>query len=149
MSSVRTVQLLDFEADADAGFLDWLELTNQTIVVAHTNKLLGCGRDSRGQLAIEHVLFDRITGLCLRDDGNLIVAANHELWLMTDALSPGDTSPTGADRWLMCRTARFVGGVRPADPFAVDDDCWLVSVTLSAVCSLDETFSARAPWGPS
>jgi uncharacterized protein (TIGR03032 family) len=78
----------------------------------------------------------------------MVVAAQHELWRMTDALSDGDTSPTGADRWLMCRSARFVGGVRPSDPVATTDDCWFASVALSAVCSLDDTFSAKVRWVP-
>ncbi len=148
MTERSTVRLLDFEATADDGFTDLLARTNATVIVSHSNKLLGCGRDVSGRLVIDQVLFDRVTGACARDDGSLFVAAHHELWLMTDAVSPGDTSPTGAERWLMCRTARFVGGVRPADPSAVGDDCWFVSVTLSAVCSLDDTLSAKVRWVP-
>ena len=148
MSSMRTVQLLDFESSADDGFVGWLENTNRTVVVSHSNKVLACGRDMNGELSIDQVMFDRVTGVCNAADGSLLIVAHHELWRMTDAVSPGDTSPTGADRWLMCRTARFVGGVRPADPVAVGDDCWFVSVTLSAVCSLHETFSAHVRWVP-
>lgn len=148
MTTRKTVRLLDFEATADAGFVQWLERTNQVVLVSHTNKVLSCGRDAAGDLAVDHVPLDRVTGMCLGPNGSLLVAANDELWRLSDALSAGDLSPTGADRWLMCRTARFVGGVRPADPIAVEDDCWFASVALSAVCSLDDTFSARVRWVP-
>ncbi len=148
MSVIKTVQLLDFEATATDSFVDWLERTNQSIVLSHTNKLLMCGRDVRGDFVADQAPFDRVTGVCHGSRSSLLVAAGHELWRLTDALSPGDASPTGADRWLMCRTARFVGGVRPADPVAVDDDCWFASVKLSAVCSLDDTYSARVQWVP-
>lgn len=148
MSRVRTVQLLDFEAITDDGFVDWLASTNQTVVVSHSNKLLAAGRTVRGALEINQAPFERVTGVSVAPDGSLVVAAQHELWRMTDSLSDGEASPTGADRWLMCRTARFVGGVRPADPVATSDDCWFASVALSAVCSLDDTFSAKVRWVP-
>lgn len=148
MSGVRTVRLLDFEATNDDAFAEWLEKTNQTVVISHSNKLLTVGRDSVGRLAVDQVLFDRVTGVCVGADRSLWVAAHHELWRMTDALAAGESSPTGADRWMMCRTARFVGGVKPADLLATDGDVWFVSVALSAVCSLDETFSAKIQWVP-
>ena len=113
--SVRTVQLLDFEADANAGFVDWITRNDCSVVLSHSNKLLACGRDARDEVVVEHVLFDRVTGLSVGSDGTMWVASQHELWSMTNGLGPGDFSPTGADRWMMCRTARFVGGVRPAD----------------------------------
>jgi len=146
--AIHTARLLDFEATNDDGFVEWLERTNQTIVISHSNKLLTFGRNSSGRLAIDQVLFDRVTGLCVGVDRSLCVASHHELWRMTDALAPGESSPTGADRWMMCRTARFVGGVKPAEPIALADDVWFVSVALSAVCSLDDTFSAKVQWVP-
>lgn len=143
-----TVRLLDFEASVDDGVRDFLDRTDVTIVASHSNKLVSCGRDQAGEPSVDQVQFDRVTGLGVGADGSLHVAAQHELWRMTDAVSPGSTSPTGADRWLMCRTARFVGNVRPADLLPTADDCWFVSVTLSAVCSLDDTLSARVRWTP-
>jgi len=148
MTRVSTVQLLDFEATAEGDLVQWLTSANCSVAVSHTNKVLTIGRDAKGGLQVNHVLFDRVTGVCLTDGGDLLVASQHELWRLTDALSPGDLSPTGADRWLMCRVARFVGGVRLADPIAVGDDCWFASVALSAVCSLDDTFSAHVRWVP-
>jgi len=149
MTQISTVQLLDFEATAEGDLIEWLEVAGCSIAVSHTNKVLTIGRDAKGGLQVNHVLFDRVTGVCLTAGGDVLVAAGHELWRLTDALTPGDLSPTGADRWLMCRVARFVGGVRLADPVAVGDDCWFASVALSAVCSLDDTMSARVQWKPS
>ena len=144
----RTVQLLDFEAEADEGFAAWLDRTNQSVVISHSNKLIACGLDAIGRLTTDPVTFERVTGVCRRDDGALVVAADHELWLMTDAVSDGERSPRGADRWLMCRTARFVGGLLPADPAATRDECWFVSVALSAICSLHDVYSAEVRWTP-
>jgi len=148
MTHVSTVQLLDFETTVEGDLLQWLESTGSSVALSHTNKVLTIGRDAKGALRANHVLFDRVTGVCLTAGGDLLVASAHELWRLTDALSPGELSPTGADRWLMCRAARFVGGVRLADPIAVGDDCWFASVALSAVCSLDDTMSARVRWKP-
>jgi uncharacterized protein (TIGR03032 family) len=146
--NLRTVQLLDFEAAANDGFVDWMTINDCSVLLSHSNKLISCGRDTRGEFVTDHVLFDRVTGLSVGADNTMWVASQHELWSLTDGLGLGELSPTGADRWMMCRTARFVGGVRPADLAPVGDDCWFVSVTLSAVCSLDQTFSAKVQWVP-
>jgi uncharacterized protein (TIGR03032 family) len=145
---LSTVRLLDFEATADDGFLQWLATTDQTVLVAHSNKVLSAGRDSAGRLVVDQMLLDRVTGLCVADDLAVYVAASDEVWRFSDAVGPGEHSPTGAPRWLMPRTARFVGATRPADLSVMDGDCWFVSVALSALCTLDDTLSAQVRWAP-
>lgn len=144
----RTVQLLDFEPIADDGWRAWLDRVNSSVIVGHANKIIALGLDDDGESAVDHVSFDRVTGVCLDPALGLRVVARHEIWTLTDGVGAGRRSPTGADRWLMCRGVRFVGGVVPADPAVIDGDCWFASVALSAVCSLDDTLSARLRWVP-
>ena len=145
---ITSVELLDHEAIEEGDLAGWLDRAGASLVWSHTNKVMSCGLDDRGRVVTHQAPFDRVTGVAYGDD-RLVVAAHHELWTLTDAIDAGERSPLGADRWFMCRTARFVGGVVPAEPLPVDGgDCWFVSVALSAVCSLDETLSARVRWVP-
>ncbi len=145
---VETIELFDFEAQPSAGLARWMVDESVSLGFSHTNKVVGVSADLAG-LHFSTADYDRVTVLASGPNDSLWIAADHELWMLANAVPAGSRSPTGADRQYVPRTGRLLGRVRPADlGFLSDETPVFCSVTLSCVGVPHRSLSMTPVWAP-
>ena len=136
--------------DTSRQFLSWLKECRASLAFTtyQAGKLFFLGRKPDEQLWVHERNFERCMGLAVHE-GSLYLAQLYQLWRFNNILSPGTTTPEGADR-LYVPQASWVTGDVDAHDVAVDGEGRVIFVNtlFSCLATLDPGASFKPLWTP-
>lgn len=139
-----------FALRASPGFQDWLNqrLCSLAVTTYQAGKLLFFGTRPDGGLWHFNRNIGRCLGLALTGN-ELWVSADHQVFRMIDALTPGTRGPGGEDGYYLPQQSWFTGDIDTHDmAISGDGRVLLISTRFNCLAALSPTHSFTPVWRP-